>query len=121
MPPPPAVLMDVLGDVREMREVAERTHDVESLRNRQAVQQRGEFALDGIGIAGTGAPEADRRLADRLDARESVVAGLTPQHVAEQTSEQARVLAQRQILVGRVLGRVGHGQNRVDGARGRKC
>ena len=42
---PAAVLMDVLGDVREMREIAERAHDVERLRDRQVVEQRRELGL----------------------------------------------------------------------------
>ncbi len=43
--PAAPVLVDVLGDVGELREVAERADDVERRRDRQVVQQRGELRL----------------------------------------------------------------------------
>ena len=42
---PAAVLVHVLGEVREMREVAERAHDVQRLADRQLVQQCRELGL----------------------------------------------------------------------------
>jgi hypothetical protein len=44
--PAAAVLVDVLGDVDEMREVAERADDVERLRDRKVGEERFEFLLD---------------------------------------------------------------------------
>ncbi len=102
--PPAPVLVDVLGDVDEMREIAERADDVERLRDRQVVHQCIELALDAGRVVLARTPEAHGRLPDRLDPRIAGFAGLRPQHVAQQAAEQARVLAQREILVG--VGRI---------------
>ncbi len=97
---PPAILVDVLGEVGEMRKIAERAHDIERLRDRQIVEHRGELVLDVRRVVLARAAQADRGLADRLDPRESLLAGLMAQHVAEKAAEQARVFLERQVLVG---------------------
>ena len=73
---PAPILVHVLGDVGELREIAERAHDVQRLRDRQLVEQRGELGAHRGGVGGVGAAKADGRLANRLDAREAVVARL---------------------------------------------
>jgi hypothetical protein len=92
---PAAMLVHVLGDVREVREVGERAHDVEHVADRQAVEQRGEVRPGRVRFRADAAAKADRRLPDRLDALEPGRAGLLAQHVAEQPPEEARVVPQR--------------------------
>ncbi len=52
-----AVLVHVLGDVGEVREIAERAHDVERLRDRQRIEQRGQF----VRTAGASSSTARRK------------------------------------------------------------
>jgi hypothetical protein len=106
--PPATVLVHVLGDVRELREVRERADDLEHLRGRQPVQHRGERGTRGVGLFAVAAPEADRRLPDPLDPGIALLARLLAEHVPEDAAEQARVVAQRPVLVGVV--RVDRGQ-----------
>ncbi len=94
-----AVLMHVLGEVRKVREIAERAHDIERVGDGKVVQYRGERFLDALRVAGLRATKTDRGLADRFDALVSGIARLRAQDVAQQASEKARVFAQRQILV----------------------
>jgi Trp operon repressor len=61
------VLVHVLGDVDEMREVAERADDIERLRDGEVGQQRVELALDAGASSAIRAPEADGGLPDRFD------------------------------------------------------
>ena len=82
-----------------MREVAEAADHVQRLDDRQLVQQGRELGRHRRRVVAGGAAEADRRLADRLDAREAGLAGAGAQHVAQQAAEETRVLAQREILV----------------------
>ncbi len=105
---PATVLVHVLGDVRELREVRERADDLEHLRGRQSVQHRGERGASRVGLLAVAAPEADRRLTDPLDPRVALLARLLAEHVPEDATEQARVVAQRPVLVGIV--RVDRGQ-----------
>ena len=100
-----AVLVHVLGDVGEMREVAERAHDMEHLGDRQRIQHRRQLVAHGVRAGVVGAPEADRRLPDRLDPREARLSRLRAQHVAEHAAEQARVFLEREILVDRAVHR----------------
>src|SRR5450631_2406512 len=95
--------MHVLGDVDQLRKIRKSAHHLERLPDRQHVEQRLELALDGGRIGGASAPEANGSLPNRLDAPVSRFAGLREQHVAEQTTEQARVLLERQILVGHCI------------------
>ena len=94
-----AVVMPVFRDVREMREIAERAHDLERLRDRQRIQQTGERAPMGIRVGAGRAPEADCRLPYGLDPLEARDAELRAQHVAQHAAEQPRVFLDRQILV----------------------
>ena len=93
------VLVDVLGEIRELREVRERAHDVEHLRDRQAVEGPREFGARRLGLVARSAPEADGRLPDRFDARVTLLARLLAEDLAQDAAEQARVLAQRPVLV----------------------
>ena len=89
--------MLVLGDVGEMREVAEGPHDRQRLVGAQAVEDRLELApRAGLVVA----MEADRGLADLLDELEGLLALLLAHRVAEDAAEQADVVAQRPVLVG---------------------
>ena len=91
-----ADVMLVLGDVGQMREIAEGPHDRERLVGRQAVEGRFELA-PGAGLVV--AMEADRGLADVLDEPEGLLALLLAHRVAENAAEQADVVAQRLVLV----------------------
>ena len=102
----------VLGDVGEMREIAEGPHDRQRLVGRQAVEGRLELA-PGAGLVV--AMEADRGLADLLDQPEGLLALLLAHRVAEDAAEQADVVAQRLVLVGGV----GGSGRRFKGHRGR--
>ena len=110
----PPVLVDVLGDVREVREVAERANHVERLRDRQRIEQRGEFGPHTVGVGARGAAKADGGAADRLDPVEAVLPGLVAQHVAEHPAQQPRVVLQRLVLVGSGV----HGRS-AEGAAGK--
>jgi hypothetical protein len=87
------------GEVGEVREVRERAHDRERLRDAEVVQLRGQLAPDGRGALRIRAPEADGRLPDALHALEDRVAVARSHGVAEIPSEEARVLAQGQVVV----------------------
>ena len=107
---PAAILVHVLGEVREVREVAERAHHVQRLTDRQPVEQRRELGFHLRRCVRARAAEADRRLAYRFDPQEALVTRLLAQHVAQQPPEEPRVVAQRKILVRRGIG---HGQRRT--------
>ena len=92
-----ADVMLVLGDVGEMREIAESAHDRQRLVGAEAVEHRLEFApRAGLVVA----VEADRGLADLLDERVGLLALLLAHRVAENAAEQADVVAQRPVLFG---------------------
>ena len=101
------VLVHVLGDVDEMREIAERADDIQRLRNGEVGQQRVELPFDAWRVVRDRAAEADSGLPDGFDPRIAGFAALRSQDVAQQASEKARVLAQGQILVGVGGGKVG--------------
>src|SRR5208283_2791178 len=115
MHPVAADVMLVLGDVGEMREIAERAHDRERLVGAQAVEDRLELApRAGLVVA----VEADGSLADLLDERVGLLALLLAHRVAEDAAEQADVVPQRAVLVG-VVGDCwfeGHGTHPSAGA-----
>ena len=99
---PAADLVHVLGDVDEVREVAEGAHHVEHLRDRQRVEEARQLVLDVRGsVARRGAAQVNGRLPDRLDTRETFLAGLSAKHVAENPAEQTSVFLEREILVSR--------------------
>ncbi len=103
-----ADVMLVLGDVGEMREIAERPHDRERLVGAEAVEDRLELAPRADLVV---AVEADGSLADLLDQRVGLLALLLAHRVAEDAAEQADVVAQRAVLVGVVV----VGEWRVEG------
>ena len=96
-----ADVMLILGDVGEMREIAVGAHDGERLLGAEAVERRLELAPRGDLVV---AMEADRGPADLLDQLEHLLAFLLAHGVAEDSAEQADVVAQRQVLVGVVRG-----------------
>ena len=91
----------VLGDVGEMREIAEGADDAERLIGRQAAHDRLQLLPRGlVGVAvelHAGAP-------DVLDQLEHRVAFLGPHRVAQDAAEQPDVVAQREVLLGRFAG-----------------
>jgi len=91
----PAVLVHVFGDVDEVREIAERANDVERLRDGKIAEQRDELLPYCWRIAIHRPPEAHGGLANGLNARVPRVAGLRAQHVAQESTQEPRVLAQR--------------------------
>jgi hypothetical protein len=104
----------VLGDVGEVREVAEGADDLGRAAAGERVQRRLELGAGGLVLV---AVEADRGLADALDDVVHDLALLEPHRVAEEPPEQPDVVAQRQVLVGSV--ERGHGQGPGCGARPR--
>ena len=105
---PAPVLVDVLGHVCEMREVAERAYHLEHLARLQVEQQLVERRTDRAALRAIGAMECHGRLADGFDPGESRRAGAIAHDVAEQASEETNVLAQRVFLVRRIVGLHGH-------------
>ena len=92
----PAQVMAVLGDVGEVREVAERADDVHRTVAAQAREQPVEIAA-GAGVALQ--PIGDGELADLLDPLERRFAFLLAQHVSEDAAEEANVVDQRLVLL----------------------
>ena len=86
----------VLGDVGEVREIAEGAHDPHRFRNGQAVQEGGEF-VERVAIIV--AMKADRLPADALDQIKDLVAFLIAHRVAENAAQQPDVGAQLGIFV----------------------
>ncbi|EXI64203.1 MAG: hypothetical protein AW07_04787 [Candidatus Accumulibacter sp. SK-11] len=91
-----ADVMLVLGDVRQVREIAERANDRLRLLARQAVEDCRQVLAGASVIV---AMEADGADTDPLDQLEDRLALLRAQGVAEDTAEQPDVVAQRQVLV----------------------
>ena len=101
----PAHVLPILGDVGQVREVAERADHAHRLVGRQVLQQPVEhppgarILVDAVG---------HRQLAHALDQLEGRQSFLFPDDLAQQPPEQPDVLDQRPILVGcrgRRLGR----------------
>jgi hypothetical protein len=88
------VLLLVLGDVEEMREVAERAHQVQRLLGVQGVQLALELGAGRFFLA-----KRHRLLADALDALERLLAHLLADHFAQQPPEQPAVFAEQQFLL----------------------
>ena len=91
-----AVVMPILGDVREMRKIAECAHDAHGLFGRQLAQALFE-RLRCLAIVL--AAEFDGRLTNRLDDVVHGVAFLLAQHFAEEAAEEADVFEKRAVLV----------------------
>ena len=96
-----ADVMLIFGDVGEMREIAVGARDRERLVSVEAVERRLELAPRADLVV---AMEAYRGLADLLDQLENLFALLLANGVAEDSPEQADVLAQRNVLLGSVRG-----------------
>ena len=94
-----ADVMLVFSDVGEMREIAVGANDRERLVSVEAVERRLELAPRADLVV---AMEADRGLADLLDQLENLFALLLAHGVAENSPEQADVLAQRNVFLGSV-------------------
>ena len=94
------ILMHVLGDVRQMREVTERSDDIEHALDRQRMQLRVERAHVDFAIDRLGASIADRGLPSRFDDVEHIGAARRGDDLAQHATQQSRVFAQRRFLVG---------------------
>jgi len=97
----PAQVVPVLGDVRQVREVAEGTDDADRALAAQARQQPVEVAPGALVAL---QPIGDGELADALDAAVRRLAFLLADDVAEDPPEQADVLDQRLVLLRRASG-----------------
>jgi hypothetical protein len=86
----------VLGDVREVREVAEGAHHVDGLVAGQGIEGGLQLAAGGAVLV---AAKADRALADGLDQVEHRLALLGAHGVAEHAAEQADVVAEGKVFV----------------------
>jgi hypothetical protein len=89
-------VVQVLGDVGEVREVAEGAHHDHGVVGAEPVEDGLQL---GPRLGVVVAVEGDRAATDALDEVEGVRALLLAHGVAEQAAEQADVLAQRLILV----------------------
>ena len=104
-----ADVMLVLGDVREMGEIAEGAHNRQGLVGAQAVEHRLELAPRADLVV---AVEANGRLADLLDERVGLLALLLAHRVAQNATEQTDVVPQRAVF-----GVVGVGEGGFEGHR----
>src|SRR5579871_1773212 len=91
----PADVVLVLGDIGQMREVAEGAHDAHGLADRHAVEDQLEFAPRRLVVA---AVKPDRGLADALNQIEDVGAFLVANGIAEDAPQQADVVSQPDIV-----------------------
>ncbi|MNT45886.1 hypothetical protein D3C72_1824960 [compost metagenome] len=112
-----AVVVLVLRNIGQVREIAERAHHLVGLVARQALEQAVQLSAGGTVVL---AAEAHRGLADGLDHLEGGVAFLFTQAFAQQAAQEADVLAQRHVLVGGAAGGGGDGGSvaRHDGKLG---
>ena len=96
----------VLGDVGEVRKIAEGAHDAHGLADRHAVEDQFQLAPRRLVVV---AMEPDRGLPDALDQVEHVGALLVAHGVAEDAPEQPDVVAQPGIFLERrgLLGAIG--------------
>jgi hypothetical protein len=94
-----ALVVHVLGEVGQQREVAERADDVVGRADVEAVEPGGD-----VGAVDLRAAQPEGLHAGGLDEREDVVPRLLADHLAEDPAEQPDVLAQRGVGgVGSVL------------------
>ena len=97
----PAQVVPVLGDVGQVREVAEGADHADGVLAAQAREQPVEVAPGALVAL---QPVGDRELADPLDELVRCVAFLLADHVAEDAPEQTDVVDQRLVLLRRALG-----------------
>src|SRR5262249_10749708 len=94
-----ADVVEILGDIGEMRKIGPCPYDFDGAIPWQAVERRLELGSGGrFAIA----PKLDRELADALDCYERLLALLPANGVAQDAAEHPDVIAQRLIAVGRV-------------------
>ena len=110
-----ADVMLIFGDVGEMRKITVGASDRERLVSVEAVERRLELAPRADLVV---AMEANRGLADLLDQLENLFAFLLAHGVAEDSTEQPNVFAQRNVLLvrrtsGQLLEFGGHGHRRI--------
>ena len=91
----------VLGQVRQMREIAVGPDDLVGASARQAVQDRLELTPGDLILV---AMEADRGLADALDDLEDRFPLLLADRVAENASQKPDIVAKGKVLLGRDVG-----------------
>ena len=87
---PAALAMDVLGQVGQQREVAERTNDRDRDADVDPVEQ-----LRHLGAVDLGVPDPERLDAGLLDEIEHVLARVFAHGLAEDAAEQSNVVAER--------------------------
>jgi hypothetical protein len=100
--------MLIFSDVGEMREIAVGAHDRQGLVGAKAVERRLKLPPRADFVV---AMKTDRGLTDLLDQLIDLLALLFAHGVAKDSAEQANVVAERQILVGVVLGGTRHAVN----------
>ena len=81
------LLVAVLGDIEQMREIAECAHHIQALSVRQAVEYAGQLGAHRAGLARLGTAKAHRGLAHVFDQRIAGLAGALLQHPPEQPPE----------------------------------
>ena len=91
-----AILVDVLGDVRQLVKVAERADHVGRLRLGQRADRSLEPAQAAVVVV---APVQDRGLANPLDQLEHILARLLANGVAENPAQESNVFAKGLVLV----------------------
>ena len=109
-------LLAILGDVGQVREVAERPDHADRLDHREVLQQPVERAA-GLRVALEA--KAHRQLAHPFDQLERLLSLLLADDVAEDSAEQPDVFDQRAVLVGGGGGRcLGHDSGVDEGGPG---
>ena len=92
----PAVVVQVLGDVGELREIGEGTDHGHARCGAQHIQHAGQLTARLLVAV---PPEADGKLADLFDLLEGAVTLLLAQRVAQQPAQQADVFPERMVFV----------------------
>jgi len=92
-----AVVVQIFGDVGQLREVAERTYHGQRLGGRQRIEHLLQLLAVAVVLR---LAEIHRCAAHALDQLEGLFALLLAQGVAEDAAEQPDVFAQRYILAG---------------------
>ncbi len=95
-----AYVMLILGDIGQMREIAEGADDLDGRQARQAGQYRIQLGARGLVLVPV---EADRGLADAFDKLENRLTLLRPHRVAEQTPQQANVIPERKVFIAALI------------------
>ena len=96
-----AVVVQVFGDVGQLREVAEGAHHDQRFAGRQRIQHLLELHAVAVILRPAEAYRGAAHVFDQLKGR---LALLLAQRLAEDAAEQAHVFAQRQVLAGEIGG-----------------